>query len=143
MTTSATAVLAAATELPDYTETLPCEKASARKARILVDQALSAWGLDELIKDGQLIVSELVANSVEHTGCRLLRVSITRLAEARVRVAVVDKSTRRPVPRTAAVDDEGCRDLAVVAALADSTGTDTFGWSKRAWAELAMTDARQ
>ncbi|WP_055522858.1 ATP-binding protein [Streptomyces graminilatus] len=143
MTTPATAALAAATGLPEYTETLPCEKASARKARILIDQALSAWDLAELIEDGQVIVSELVANSVEHTGCRLLRVTISRLAQGRVRVAVVDKSTRQPTPRTAAVDDEDGRGLAIVAALAEKTGTDTFGWGKRAWAELAMADAGQ
>lgn len=128
---------AAATGHPAYTETMPCEPESARKARILVALALSAWDLDDLIDAGKLVVSELVGNAARHTHCHSIRVTITRLAAGRVRVAVIDKSVKKAVPRTADVDDEHGRGLAVVAAVAEATGTDTFAWGKRSWAELS------
>lgn len=136
MTTTTTAVHAAATGNPAYTETMPCEPESARKARVLVSLALGAWDLDAIVDAGKLVVSELVGNSVEHTGCHAIRVTVTRLSADRVRVAVIDKSAKKPVPRTAGPGDEHGRGLTVVAALAENTGTDTFTWGKRAWAEL-------
>ncbi|MFI6688006.1 ATP-binding protein [Streptomyces sp. NPDC050485] len=136
MTTTTNAVHAAATGRPAYTETMPCEPASARKARILVALALSAWDLDALVEDGKVIVSEFVANSCEHTDCRNLRVTVIRLAPTCVRIAVIDKSVKLPARRTASADEENGRGLAVVAALATDSGTDTFTWGKRAWAEL-------
>ncbi|MBV9022788.1 MAG: ATP-binding protein [Streptomycetaceae bacterium] len=136
-----TAAHASATGRPAYTETMPCEPASACKARILVTLALSAWDLDELTDTGKLVVSELVGNAARHTCCHSIRVTVTRLASDRVRIAVIDKSTRMPGPRTAKVDDEHGRGLAVIAALAEDAGTDTFAWGKRAWAQLCTHGA--
>ncbi|NEC93414.1 ATP-binding protein, partial [Streptomyces sp. SID12501] len=82
--------------------------------------------------------SELVANTVEHTGCRHLRVTITRLGPDRVRIGVVDKSPTKPAPRTAQADEEHGRGLMVVAALPEKTGPDTFTWGKRVWAECVL-----
>jgi anti-sigma regulatory factor (Ser/Thr protein kinase) len=126
----------AATGRPAYTQTFPCEPESARRARLLVAIALGAWDLACLADAGKLIVSELVANSVEHTACHHIRVTISRPAQDRVRIAVIDKDTREPTPRAASEEDEHGRGLFIVTALAADTGTDRFRWGKRVWADL-------
>jgi hypothetical protein len=141
MMTTPTAVHISETGCPEYTETLPCEAASARKARILVALALSAWDLETMTETATVVVPGFVANCVTHTACHSIRVTVTRLAEGRVRVAVIDKATKKPAPRTATDLDENGRGLAVVAALAAGTSSDTFRWGKRAWAELAAPQA--
>ncbi|MEV0642321.1 ATP-binding protein [Streptomyces sp. NPDC050619] len=130
---------------PGYTETLPCEEASASAARSLVRTALTAWGLGELedlADDSCVIVSELVANSSKHTASRNIRVTVSRPTPRWVRVAVVDKAPRSlPAMRTACATDTGGRGLVVVEALSDRWGTDLLGWGKRVWAEL-RTDVK-
>ncbi|MGR8012213.1 ATP-binding protein [Streptomyces hypolithicus] len=142
MTMTHASVHASATGHPAYTETVPCRPESARKARILVCLALSTWHLDALSDDGKLIVSEFVGNTVKHTGCHSLRVTVTRLADDRVRIAVIDKSPKKAVARADGSEDESGRGLVVVAALASNTGTDTFTWGKRTWAELCLVTAQ-
>jgi anti-sigma regulatory factor (Ser/Thr protein kinase) len=126
----------ATTGLPAYTRTFPSEPESARRARLLVVVAFGTWGFDSLAETGKLVVSELVANSVEHTACRSVRVTISRLAEERVRIAVIDKDANVPMARAASEQDEDGRGLLIVAALAAAAGTDTFRWGKRVWADL-------
>lgn len=126
---------------PGYTETLPCEEASASAARKLVRTALDAWGLGELAEDSSLIVSELATNAVRHTRSRYMRVTVTRPSPGWVRVAVVDKSRTMPQPRPASETDTGGRGLAVVDAFSDRWGTDRLPWGKRVWAEL-RTDVK-
>jgi hypothetical protein len=79
---------------PAYTQTMPCLAPSAAGARRLVRTALGVWGLESLTDTAELVVSELVGNAVRHTRCRLIRVTVTRLAADYVRVAVTDTSTR-------------------------------------------------
>ncbi|MGW0530731.1 ATP-binding protein [Streptomyces sp. NPDC003032] len=94
------------------------------------------WGLDTLTDAGTLIVSELVANVIAHTRCRLVRVAITRVGNGSVRIAVAD--TSRVVPTmTDPPDDAGCgRGLLLVDALSDRWGYDLRRASKVVWAEL-------
>lgn len=127
---------------PGYTETLPCEEASASAARRLVRTALDTWGLGVLADDSCVIVSELVTNSLDHTRSRNIRVTVSRPTPGWVRVAVVDKAPRTlPEMRTASASDTGGRGLVVVEALSDRWGTDLLGWGKRVWAEL-RTDGK-
>ena len=131
-------VIAAArsTGRPGYSKTLPCEAESARTARTLVSTALVAWGLDVVADDCTLVVSELVANAVQHTKCHNIRVTITRLGPGLVRIDVVDKSRAKPVRRTARDDEVPGRGLALVEALTTRWGTDLQGsWGKSVWAE--------
>ncbi|THA71795.1 ATP-binding protein [Streptomyces sp. A0958] len=100
----------------------------------LTDAALSCWGLEELADDGALIVTELVANAVQHARQDSIRVVVERTAARKVRVAVTDFSRARPVERRAG--DEGGRGLLLVAALAVDWGTDERCWGKVVWAEL-------
>ncbi|MET7621279.1 ATP-binding protein [Streptomyces sp. NPDC005408] len=132
---------AACPTLAAYTETMPCRPESARKARVLIARALSAWDLDGLTDSAKLVVSELVGNAARHTRCHSIRVTISRLDTDCVRIAVIDKSAKKAVPRVAPAGGEGGRGLAVVARLSEDTGTDPFSWGKRVWAQLRLPNS--
>ncbi|AYC41996.1 ATP-binding protein [Streptomyces griseorubiginosus] len=121
---------------PGYSETLPRKPESAKTARRLVRISLSVWELDELADDTALIVSELVANAVEHARRESIRVTIERPEAACVRVGVVDFSRVPPVRRDPDPERESGRGLALVEELAEDWGTDLLPWGKRVWAEL-------
>ncbi|MEU9922997.1 ATP-binding protein [Streptomyces griseoluteus] len=120
---------------PGYSETLPRRPESAATARRLLRAACAVWGLDALADDGALIVSELVANAVQHARRESIRVVIDRPDAARVRVGVADLSRTRPV-QGADDNNEGGRGLRLVAALAADWGTDERRWGKIVWADL-------
>lgn len=121
---------------PGYSETLAREPESAATARRLTNAALCCWGLEELAEDGALIVTELVANAVQHARGKSIRVVVERTAARTVRVAVADFSQARPVVRAAGDGDEDGRGLFVVAAFAADWGTDERRWGKIVWADL-------
>ncbi|AJE87219.1 putative regulatory protein [Streptomyces albus] len=121
---------------PGYSETLPREPESAAVARRLLRTACAAWGLDEVAEDGAVVVSELVANAVQHARRESLRVVVERPAQDTVRVAVADLSRVRPVLRVPKEGAECGRGLFLVAMLAADWGTDERRWGKVVWAEL-------
>ncbi|MCD9877044.1 ATP-binding protein [Streptomyces guryensis] len=123
---------------PGYTETLPCEPETARRARSLVSVALNTWGITELAEAGTLIVSELVGNAVRHTSCRLVRVSVRRVTDDLVRIGVTDKSHALPRMDLVADGAETGRGLVLVDALSHRWGYDEMRWGKTVWAELAV-----
>ncbi|AJE84150.1 putative anti-sigma regulatory factor, serine/threonine protein kinase [Streptomyces albus] len=125
---------------PDYSEILPREPQSAATARRLLREALAAWQLDVLADDGALVVSELVANAVQHTRRDSIRIVIDRPAPAWVCVGVEDFSSVLPEPRESGAEDEGGRGLALVGELAKDWGTDSLPWGKRVWALLHSDD---
>ncbi|MFE3826199.1 ATP-binding protein [Streptomyces sp. NPDC059092] len=127
---------------PAYSQTMPCAPESARRARLLVMAACAAWGVPDVSDAAALVVSELIGNSVRHSGSRLVRVLVSLPEPGRVRVAVVDKSRTPPVPRAAEDGAEDGRGLLVVEALADRWGTELLRWGKQVWVELCPeTDA--
>ncbi|MEV7865127.1 ATP-binding protein [Streptomyces sp. NPDC088124] len=121
---------------PAYSQTMPCAPESARRARLLVSAACTAWGLPGLTDSAALVVSELIGNSVRHSGSHLVRVLVSLPEPGRVRVAVVDKSRTAPAPRTVDDSAEDGRGLVVVQALADRWGTEVLRWGKQVWVEL-------
>lgn len=123
---------------PSYSEVLDCVPQSVRRARVLVTAALLKWDMAELTDTTVLVASELVANSVEHSGCRLIHMVVSRPSRSVIRVAVVDGSTCQPVIREASVQEERGRGLAVISALACRWGTEPLDWGKRVWAELTL-----
>ncbi|MFJ3217683.1 ATP-binding protein [Kitasatospora sp. NPDC086801] len=93
---------------------LPYLPESAGKARRMVREKLGEWGLPELVDDGELIVSELVANAAK-TGCLTrMAVTIRRVGDRTVRVAVRDGSGALPVLMVAGEGEECHRGLALV-----------------------------
>ncbi|WP_426499689.1 ATP-binding protein [Streptomyces sp. D54] len=124
--------------MPAYTETLPGVAGSAHRARRLVHLALDVWGLADVQDDADLVVSELLTNAVLHARRGdSVRVTVTRLGEGRVRVAVVDLSVDQPSPRDAGSDQESGRGLKIVQVLSGGQwGVDPLPWGKRVWASL-------
>ncbi|MBW1599719.1 ATP-binding protein [Streptomyces sp. JJ38] len=121
---------------PGYTESLPRVPASAAAARRLVRLALACWRLDVFAEDAALIVTELVANTVQHARRESIRVTVTRLGREAVRIGVVDFSKAPPQRRDTNGTVEDGRGLAVVEHLSAAWGTEPLPWGKRVWAEL-------
>jgi anti-sigma regulatory factor (Ser/Thr protein kinase) len=121
----------------DCTETLPRVPESARDARLLVCRALDAWGLSALRDSAVLVMSELVANAVDHACGPVVRLSVARTAERRVRVTVADMDRRPPRAGNADPLDERGRGLLLVAAVSQRWGVERSPSGKQVWADLA------
>jgi hypothetical protein len=121
---------------------VPCARGFTR---VIMDE----WNLASLADSAELIVSELVTNSVQATADEDgrpryseagLPVVHLRLASdhARVLAEVWDSVPRVPAPRRTGPDEEGGRGLTLVEALSERWGwTAVPGWAgKVVWAEL-------
>ncbi|WP_405580221.1 ATP-binding protein [Streptomyces sp. NBC_01190] len=121
---------------PGYSVTLRREDTSADYARRLARIVLGTWGLDTLIDDAALVVTELVANAIRHTDGNLIVVRLLRPAMALIRVEVVDGSPHAPRIRETGPDDEHGRGLLLVNVLTSRWGTSTTPEGKVVWGEL-------
>ncbi len=123
---------------------LPADLTSPRQARAAIHQALAAWHMDQLSGDAELLASELVANAAEHGDGRPIGLSLRRHAEPGGRPGVLCEvtDTAPPIPqqRQAGPDAERGRGLAIVAALAQSSGVRASQAGKTSWFTLALTD---
>ncbi|GHA08231.1 MULTISPECIES: ATP-binding protein [Streptomyces] len=117
---------------------MPCEPESARRARLLIASALSAWAIEELVDAATLVVDELLTNTIEHTRCRASRITIRRLTEDRVRIGVSDTCRDLPDMRQPGSGAESGRGLVLVDALCDRWGYDQHRTWKVVWAELRL-----
>jgi anti-sigma regulatory factor (Ser/Thr protein kinase) len=132
----------------------PTHPHSVRTARRLVADTLRARGLDLLVEDASLVVSELATNAMLHSGSRSFLLSVGEAVDGAVRIAVGDEGV---VPAAAVVRrsrTEGGtstqlrpeaatgRGLGIVDELAHAWGVTTDGAVKWVWAELA-TDSPQ
>jgi hypothetical protein len=125
-----------ATGVPAYSETLRRIPESVTKARRLVSSSLRVWHLEGAEDAAWLVVSELFTNTVAHARMDCVRVTVSRVDEHVVRVAVIDCSHAKPQVREARADDECGRGLALVDALSTDWGVDPLHWGKRVWAEV-------
>ncbi|WP_189945765.1 ATP-binding protein [Streptomyces roseolus] len=125
------------TGCPAYSQTLPREPRSAVVARRLVRASLTLWGLESLIDDATLIVTELIGHAIDHGRLASIRVVVSRHSEKAVRVGVVDRS-KADSKRRVDSDDDLLRGLGLllVDALADRWGTEPYRWGKQVWAVL-------
>jgi anti-sigma regulatory factor (Ser/Thr protein kinase) len=123
---------------------LPADLTSARQARAAIRQALAAWDMDRLSGDAELLASELVANAAEHGDGQPISLALRRHTEPGGRPGltceVTDTSPAMPQRRAPDPDAERGRGLAIVAALAPSSGVRTTGAGKTTWFTLALTD---
>jgi anti-sigma regulatory factor (Ser/Thr protein kinase) len=118
-----------------YSEILPKTAGSAAEARRLLDRR--AGGLDsERLGDARLLVSELIANAVEHVseaGELELRIDLDR---ERLRVEVLDPGPGfTPVPRRPGDPQDSGWGLHFTAEVADRWAADHDGRA-RVWFEL-------
>ncbi len=115
---------------------LPASRESPRAARRFVEGLLQAWGCEEMVDTVTLLVSELVGNAVLHAGTEV-QLSV-RLVAGRLRVDVIDRSTRVPRRRDADEDDQTGRGSDLVEALATAWGITGRPDGKSVWFEIAL-----
>ncbi|WP_241672311.1 ATP-binding protein [Streptomyces sp. IB2014 016-6] len=132
-----------ATGAPGYTAELPGAPESVGRARAFVSSALATWGLDDdLVGCGEVIVSELLTNVVDHTKTPLTKVVIERRVDCSVRIGVSDRSRVVPCMRAATDDGESGRGLRLVDALSSRWGYRRNRWGKVTWAEIKVLAGR-
>jgi anti-sigma regulatory factor (Ser/Thr protein kinase) len=120
----------------DVTREFDLDLMAPAQIRHFVRLQLLQWGLDDLVDVAELLVSEVVTNSIRHALAGG-RVSVARQGTG-VRVEVADSGGGTPVPRQAEPHEPTGRGLAIVGALADRWGVvDPPGSGKTVWFELA------
>jgi anti-sigma regulatory factor (Ser/Thr protein kinase) len=115
---------------------LPPTAGSVSVARHLVLELLRAWGVPHDREDAALLVTELVSNVVDHVGGTDDLTLEVGVSDDRLRIAVVDGSSIRPVVQELSHDRPRGRGIRMVQAIADRWGTDAHGSGKRVWLEL-------
>lgn len=119
--------------------TYAADGASVREARGRVATALMQWGLEHLVDDATLLVSELVTNAIVHAGTTV-ELAVALLDDS-VEIAVTDRHPTRslpPPPRDVAPDQERGRGLALLATLAPVWGVDHTDRAKTVWFRLPL-----
>ncbi|MGY1917048.1 ATP-binding protein [Blastococcus sp. SYSU DS0973] len=115
---------------------LPPIPASVPVARRLVRQLLQAWGARQDHEDAALLVTELVANVVDHVGGSACLTIEATLSDDWLRLAVVDGSPARPEVLGPSPDRPRGRGMLMVEMIADRWGCEEDRDGKRVWFEL-------
>jgi anti-sigma regulatory factor (Ser/Thr protein kinase) len=111
---------------------LDADLGAPRRARMFVRERLERWRYPELIRDAELLVSELVTNAVLHSDARYLSLRVDG-DDRSVWVAVGDPSDGLPRRVDAAPTDVSGRGLALVDGLASDWGVDLTPAGKEVW----------
>lgn len=110
--------------------------ANVRVARHVVDELLQAWSAPHDREDAALLVTELVANVVDHVGGEAAFTLELTLSGEWLRIAVVDGSAIPPVVQEMSADRPRGRGLQMVQSISDRWGHEDHGDGKRIWFEL-------
>ena len=114
---------------------LPPRPGASAAARKLVAAACAAWEMSELTTDAVLVVSELVANAVEHAATEL--VVLIRRDDDGVRIEVCDLDGRLPQrPDHDGVVHLRGRGMHLVETVSHSWGAEPTAAGKVVWATL-------
>ncbi|MEU9178913.1 ATP-binding protein [Streptomyces sp. NPDC048550] len=125
-----------------FTQLLSSTRRGARLARLLATAELHDWDLPPHVAErAAQIIAELTANAVLHAHVRgrSFRLTLTLdRAAGPLRIEVTDaRGDRPPTPRHTPDDTSG-RGLLLVAALADSWGSEPYPpGGKTVWAEVS------
>jgi CheY-like chemotaxis protein/anti-sigma regulatory factor (Ser/Thr protein kinase) len=122
--------------------TLACDPRQAHAAREFTRAALRDWGLDELLDDALIVVSELVNNAITHACSESeLRLAVGPLA---LWVEVTDRGSGTPDPLPPSRSRPHGRGLELVDALTASWGVRPAGdGGKLVWAEMLRNPASE
>ncbi|MFI7222564.1 ATP-binding protein [Nonomuraea angiospora] len=113
---------------------LSADLGSVRTARRLTRDKLADWGFDDRIEVAELLVSELVANALDHAHGQ---VHLAFSAEnGLLRCEVEDEDPQMPTMRTVDLDAERGRGLLLVDTLSGSWGGTPTPRGKAIWFEL-------
>lgn len=115
----------------------PPTAAAPGMARRVVREMVQAWSMDpQLVPDAELLVTEVVANAVEHAGSEsALELDLTA-SDDWLRVGLADGSMIRPVIRELDHTALRGRGMQLVAAVADRWGSEDHRGGKRVWFDL-------
>jgi anti-sigma regulatory factor (Ser/Thr protein kinase) len=113
------------------------ELRSIPAARHLVSALLGGWNAPQSQADVAVLVTELVANVVDHVGGEAVLTLELALSDGWLRISVADGSAVRPVVRELSSADPRGRGLRLVQAIADRWGAEDHRGGKRVWFELA------
>ena len=114
------------------------DPASVPTARRLVRDLLGAWQAPHDRDDAALLITELVANVVDHVGGDVAFTLELTLSDSWLRVAVRDGSSVEPVVREMSIERLRGRGMQLVAALADRWGVEPLDGGKRVWFERSV-----
>jgi anti-sigma regulatory factor (Ser/Thr protein kinase) len=106
-------------------------------ARRVVGELLTAWAAPHDRQDAELLVTELVANVVDHAGGESVLTLEVTLSGAWLRIAVTDGSAIRPVVQELDHTAVRGRGMQLVEAIADRWGAEDHQGGKRVWLELS------
>ena len=112
---------------------LPPSAVSVPAARHLVREALRAWRAPQDDGDVALLVTELVANVVDHVGGESVLSLELEFSDGWLRIAVADGSAVRPVVGELRGDQPRGRGMQIVEAIADAWGVEDVDGGKRVW----------
>lgn len=115
---------------------VPPDPSAVAQIRAAAVRKLIEWGLAEAAFTAELILSELVTNSIRYAAGPI-RVRLIR--DTALICEVSDRSSTSPHLRQAASMDEGGRGLFLVAQLAERWGTRYTTGGKVIWTEQALT----
>jgi anti-sigma regulatory factor (Ser/Thr protein kinase) len=119
---------------------LPPDPRSVQEARHLVLHVLRAWAAPQDQDDAALLVTELVANVIDHVGGDTSLTLELEASDDWLRIAVVDGSAVRPVVQELSQERPRGRGMRIVDAIADRWGCDDHHGGKRVWFELAPAE---
>ena len=121
------------------TRSFPRMLQSISHARAMTAQALAEWGMDDLVGDGLVVVSELATNAVLHARTSFeLRLSSHPRS---FRIAVVDSGPGTPEPLAPSGVRPSGRGLQIVDSMSTAWGVSGLAeGTKLVWAELPAKD---
>jgi anti-sigma regulatory factor (Ser/Thr protein kinase) len=123
----------------EWTELFVPAPSAVRAARLVATMRLRGWGLETIIDDAALVVSELAANAVAHANSAF-RLSIMR-NDSTLRIGVEDLSPQQPKLDRSGTGPGG-RGLLLVEALCSRWGVDVGPHGKCVWAEIVRDGDR-
>ena len=120
---------------------LPPRASSVPAARHLLLEILRSWDVPHDLDDAALLVTELVANVVDHVHGEAALTLEFAVSDGWLRISVADGSSVRPVVRELEQGQPRGRGLLLVKAIADRWGSEDHQGGKRVWFELSPPDA--
>ncbi len=116
---------------------VPPDPSAVAQVRAAAVRKLVDWGLADEAFTTELILSELVTNSIRYASGPI-RVRLIR--DTSLICEVSDRSSTSPHLRQAATTDEGGRGLFLIAQMAERWGTRYTAGGKVIWTEQALAD---